>query len=696
MQQDMDPYADWLGIEEPSRPLSQYHLLGLSLFEDDRQAIEQAAKDQLLKLEAHLAGQHARLARRTVLEIEAAKSCLLDPAAKEAYDNALLRQSGALPSRRRAVDNPKNNHLADLVLSEPPPPGPQLAPAGPPSPARRAPPPRDGATVVRITPKAMRRLVLVAACLMLALVVGLWALIDSSPRLANVPDRAGAPVAGELTLGGGSVAPPLPMSAPPQTWLPPQSTPSPVEIPPEPSGLDTEKLLRQAGASVVVLHVVTAAGREKGLGFLVDEQGTVATTFHLIEEAVSATAVFPNRRTAAVSGYVALEGRKNLALLSMDSPQPGPPPLALAAARVGEPVLVLSTDRFPVRASQGTIAALLGGDELRQQLQAAARRVRYRLHGLDTSAGWVGATVPIGLGDSGAPIVNARGEVVAMAAWGAEDGLPQTLAISSAAIVELMARRSAVRVRLSALPRAGSFGQVALDSGSALTDQMVNINPAEVQRLKSGSGAEQEFGPFMQLYPNGETGGLFGYQKGLLHGPSVTSYLNKQPMIVAFYEEARRDGPLRIWNEEGRVVFYAQYKRGRPDGLMCLFRRGLPWLVQEHVLGTLKARYLVDFSTGQAAVSLVGVALGAADGDELQAGLAQLAALEERMVEGENLLKRELLQWYRDEDKLLKQDRVSQLAPAKRLERAKRRSARAAANDARMRELWRMALAIGT
>jgi hypothetical protein len=66
------------------------------------------------------------------------------------------------------------------------------------------------------------------------------------------------------------------------------------------------------------------------------------------------------------------------------------------------------------------------------------------------------------------------------------------------------------------------------------------------------------------------------------------------------------------------------------------------------------------------------------------------------MVEGENLLKRELLDWYRDEDKLLKQDRVSQLAPAKRLERAKRRSARAAANDARMRELWRMALAIGT
>ncbi|MEX0710871.1 MAG: trypsin-like peptidase domain-containing protein [Pirellulales bacterium] len=695
MQQDMDPYAEWLGIEEPSRPLNQYHLLALSLFEESRGAIEQAAKQQLLKLEPHLAGEHARLARRTVLEVGAAKSCLLDPDAKEAYDNALLRQSGALPSRRRAVDNPKSDHLADLLLSEPPQPDAPPLTAPPPRPARRAPPPRDGATVVRISPTAMRRLALVSACAMLALVVGLWALIDRARRLANVPDSAGGPVAGEMTLGGGSVAPPLPVAAP-QTRLPPQSTPSPVEIPPEPSGLDSEKLLRQAGGAVVVLHVVTASGREKGLGFLVDEQGTVATTFHLIEEAVSATAVFSNRRTAAVSGYVALAGRKNLALLSVDSPQPGPAPLALAAARVGEPVLVLSTDRFPVTASQGTIAALLGGDELRQQLQAAAERVRYRLHGLDPSAGWVSTTVPIGLGDSGAPIVNARGEVVAMAAWGAEDGLPQTLAISSATIVELMARRSAVRVALSTLPKAGSFGQVALDSGSTLADQMVNISLAEVQRLKSGSGAEQEFGPFMQLHPNGETGGLFGYQKGLLHGPSVTTYLNERPMIVAFYEDARRDGPLRIWNEEGRVVFYAHYKRGRPDGLMCLFRRGLPWLVQEYVLGTPKARYLVDFSTGQAAVSLAGNALGAGDGDELQAGMAQLAALEERMVEGENLLKRELLEWYRDEDKLLKQDRVSQLAPAKRLERAKRRSARAAANDARMRELWRMALAIGT
>jgi hypothetical protein len=95
--ENSDYYALWLGIQEPNRPLNNYQLLGLPLFESRPDLIGRAAAQQLALLEDHLAGPDAAAAERIVSEIESARKCLLAPVAKSRYDAILWPQIQARP-----------------------------------------------------------------------------------------------------------------------------------------------------------------------------------------------------------------------------------------------------------------------------------------------------------------------------------------------------------------------------------------------------------------------------------------------------------------------------------------------------------------------------------------------------------------------------------------------------------------------
>jgi len=91
-----DPYRQWLNIEDPSRPLDHYTLLGIARFESDPQAINQAADVQLAKVRRIRPGERLGDWGRLLDQIEAVKVCLLDPAAKASYDANL---QGASPTQ---------------------------------------------------------------------------------------------------------------------------------------------------------------------------------------------------------------------------------------------------------------------------------------------------------------------------------------------------------------------------------------------------------------------------------------------------------------------------------------------------------------------------------------------------------------------------------------------------------------------
>lgn len=90
-----DPYEQWLGIGKNQRPVTCYQLLGVSPGEADPKKIEKAAERAAAKVHRHREGEHAPVCTRVLKEIEQAKSVLLDPAKRKAYDAKLRAKSGA-------------------------------------------------------------------------------------------------------------------------------------------------------------------------------------------------------------------------------------------------------------------------------------------------------------------------------------------------------------------------------------------------------------------------------------------------------------------------------------------------------------------------------------------------------------------------------------------------------------------------
>ena len=107
-----DPYGEWLGINDPHRPPTNYQLLGLSPFESQHTVIEQQPQQQHAKLAALFKGEQRTLAKRIAFEVESAKTCLLNPATKASYDAGLRS--------RRAQSTPDNSQpLPRLRRSSP-------------------------------------------------------------------------------------------------------------------------------------------------------------------------------------------------------------------------------------------------------------------------------------------------------------------------------------------------------------------------------------------------------------------------------------------------------------------------------------------------------------------------------------------------------------------------------------------------
>ncbi len=87
---DIDFYAEWLGIPPDRRPPNLYELLGLDACEDDAVRIRSAGLERSAKVRRYSLGQHGAEATRLLGELAAAFACLTDPVSKAAYDRELF------------------------------------------------------------------------------------------------------------------------------------------------------------------------------------------------------------------------------------------------------------------------------------------------------------------------------------------------------------------------------------------------------------------------------------------------------------------------------------------------------------------------------------------------------------------------------------------------------------------------------
>ncbi|MBC7968202.1 MAG: hypothetical protein H7Z17_20035, partial [Fuerstia sp.] len=89
MPTEFDPYRELLGIVTPNRPPDHYALLGLELFESDRQKIDDAATERMGKLQDLANSELVDYSQRLLNELSAARRCLLNDVQKAAYDEVL-------------------------------------------------------------------------------------------------------------------------------------------------------------------------------------------------------------------------------------------------------------------------------------------------------------------------------------------------------------------------------------------------------------------------------------------------------------------------------------------------------------------------------------------------------------------------------------------------------------------------------
>ncbi len=137
-----------------------------------------------------------------------------------------------------------------------------------------------------------------------------------------------------------------------------------------------------------------------GSGFVIDKTGHIVTNFHVVDGAAEVTVSFSNRDTVKAE-VVGVDPSTDLAVLRVDTAANALTPLPLGNSdlvRVGDPVVAIGNPFGLDRTvTSGIVSAL-------QRLITAPNRFTID-HVIQTDA-------PINQGNSGGPLINARGQVI--------------------------------------------------------------------------------------------------------------------------------------------------------------------------------------------------------------------------------------------------------------------------------------------
>lgn len=114
-----DAYHKLLGIPPRDQPPHHYRLLGVELFESDREVIISAADQRMLALEQMTTGEHAEVSQKLLGKVALARRVLLNEKQKAAYDQKLQDAISAKQASAAESTRPRRS-----VASEPALPGP--------------------------------------------------------------------------------------------------------------------------------------------------------------------------------------------------------------------------------------------------------------------------------------------------------------------------------------------------------------------------------------------------------------------------------------------------------------------------------------------------------------------------------------------------------------------------------------------
>ena len=197
-------------------------------------------------------------------------------------------------------------------------------------------------------------------------------------------------------------------------------TPAPTEqpeaaTPADPNGLAPERTERQESSSelsklvmpsVVRIKVITPSSVSGGSGYVVHPDGIVVTNYHVITEGSDVEVEFEDGTKVKSPGYLLVAPQYDTAVIRIDLP-PGKPlvpiPLAAAFPDQATDVMAFGTPlgaRFST--TRGVVSGIRGEEEFRGQV------------GMDLKGTWIQHDASISSGNSGGPLTDYRGNVIAM------------------------------------------------------------------------------------------------------------------------------------------------------------------------------------------------------------------------------------------------------------------------------------------
>jgi hypothetical protein len=114
-----DLICSWLGLPPGGWPPDHYRLLGLEPGEDNAELIEQRVHQRLDSVRRYQM-MHPEQATEAMNRLAQAFVCLMEPASKKAYDDALLGTAAPAAQAPPAVVQPKEADTLDWLYSQPP------------------------------------------------------------------------------------------------------------------------------------------------------------------------------------------------------------------------------------------------------------------------------------------------------------------------------------------------------------------------------------------------------------------------------------------------------------------------------------------------------------------------------------------------------------------------------------------------
>jgi S1-C subfamily serine protease len=211
-------------------------------------------------------------------------------------------------------------------------------------------------------------------------------------------------------------------SRPPEE--PPLVVPAPNRAEPPSSGQPglegptLDQLIRSIEPGIVKIESAGAGRTSLGSGFFVDDQdGLVATSYHVISEATEAVIRFRDGSAYDVEGYAAIDTDDDLAVLKVRNVPPSTKALPLKAdtgpSQLASVIAIGHPRGLPFSPFDGKVSRVLKTS----QLPESSKRFLSRTLDQDRDHLWIQHTAQLSAGNSGGPLINTRGEVIGINTW---------------------------------------------------------------------------------------------------------------------------------------------------------------------------------------------------------------------------------------------------------------------------------------